>query len=204
MKRSLLLLVAMLLTVSVVAQTEKLFNFGLEGGMNFNTFSFGGDFKDNFKSSNRMGFFVGPKMKVNVPLLGFGLDAAVLYSMNGADIQNTNTVITENLSYFEIPVNLRYSVGISAVSVYLATGPQYNVCLSSNTTLKEVYGTLSDPTRSTWGWNIGAGVELFKHLQVGVTYTIPISGTLSADNVASSLFTNYKQKTAKVRLTYYF
>lgn len=44
-----------------------------------------------------------------------------------------------------------------------------------------------------------------KHLQLGVTYTIPISnsGSLELSDVAN-VFTNYKQKTVKVRLAYFF
>ena len=186
------------------AQTNKLFTWGVEAGMNFNSLSFD---KEMFESGNRAGFFVGPKVKVKVPLVGLGLDGALIYSMNSAQIQNEDIVKSKNLSYLEIPLNVRYDFSLLKVlSIYLATGPQYNYCMSSDATIADFYG-LADGgiSRSTWGWNVGGGVEIMKHLQLGVTYTIPISnsGNLELSDVAN-VFANYKQKTVKVRLAYFF
>jgi opacity protein-like surface antigen len=208
MKKLLLIIATMMVTVTASSQTEKLLNFGLEAGMNFNSLSFSGDLKENFNSSNRLGFFVGPKLKVNLPLFGFGADVALLYSMNGNNVSSESAVekVSENLSYFEIPLNLRYSFGLKAVSIYLATGPRYNLCLNSDASLKSMYENFNGAvSRSSWGWNVGAGLELFNHLQLGVTYTIPISdnGQLTKDEF-SNIFSNYKQKTVKLRLAYYF
>lgn len=209
MKKLLLVAAAIVMTLSVSAQT-KLLNWGVEAGMNFNSLSFS---KVDFESSNRMGFFVGPKLKVNVPLLGFGADVALLYSLNSAkvadyEIEDTGMEVpaaTKSLSYLEIPLNLRYSFGLKVVSVYVATGPQFNYCLSGVSSMQDLLGEGVDHfSRSTWGWNVGAGVEFLKHLQVGVTYTIPISD-VSFKGVAGSLIDGgFKQKTVKVRLAYYF
>lgn len=205
MKKLLLSLVAMFVAISVSAQDAKAITWGVEAGMNVNSLSFS---LADFESSNRLGFFAGPKVKFKVPLLGFGADAAVLYNMNGAEFHDilNSEVRNKSLSYLEVPVNVRYSFGISAISVYLATGPQFNYCLSSESTLNELYGSaLTDFSRSTWGWNVGGGVELFNHLQIGISYVIPISNTgeLTSANL-SNIFTNFSQKTVKVRLAYFF
>ena len=205
MKKLLLSLFAVLMAVNVSAQDVKAITWGVEAGMNFNSLSFS---KTDLESDNRLGFFVGGKAKFKVPLLGFGADAAVLYNMNGAEFHDilNKEVRSKNLSYLEIPVNFRYSFGIKAISIYVATGPQFNYCLSSNSTLDALYGdNLESFSRSTWGWNVGGGVELFRRLQVGVTYTIPISdnGELEIAD-ATNIFTNFKQKTVKVRLAYFF
>ena len=92
------------------------------------------------------------------------------------------------------------------MSIYLATGPQYNYCMSSDETIAELYGNaVGTYSRSNWGWNVGGGVEILDHLQLGVTYTIPISdsGKLSLGDIAN-VFSNYQQKTVKVRLAYFF
>jgi hypothetical protein len=104
-------------------------------------------------------------------------------------------------------VNFRYSFGIKAIAVYVATGPQFNYCLSSSSTLDALYGdNLENFSRSTWGWNVGGGVELFRRLQVGVTYTIPISdtGELTFQSGVQEFISNFNQKTVKVRLAYFF
>lgn len=194
--------------LSVSAQKTKYLAWGVEAGMNFNKLSFA---RSDFESSNRAGFFVGPKLKVNVPILGFGVDAAVLYSLNSAKVINEvsegETVsVSRNLSYLEIPLNLRYNFDLRILSLYLATGPQYNYCLSGKGTIEDLYGPqLDNYSRSTWGWNVGAGAEIASRFQVGITYTIPVSnsGKLETGDI-TNVFTNFKQKTVKVRLAYYF
>lgn len=182
------------LTFAVGARAEKFMTYGLEAGMNFNSLSFSSEM---FESSNRMGFFVGPKVKFKVPLLGFGADVAALYSLNTCNVEVLGASSTESLSYLEIPINVRYDFKISAVGLYLATGPQYNVCMSSN---EKMYAVGLRNT-STWSWNFGAGVELFNHLQVGINYTMPISNGGTWYNIGDL---DTKSKTVKIRLGYYF
>ncbi len=199
MKKFLLVLLSCV-ALSGFAQT-KLVRFGVEGGLNVNKMSFS---KELLSSENRCGFFVGPKMYVKIPLVGLGADAAVLYSLNGASKEELNeagdvVVNSKNLSYFEIPVNLRYDVSFLKIAgAYVATGPQYNIALNSMDALQEVEMT----RRSSWGWNVGAGLKLWDKLQLGVSYTIPISGLNSG--TVGEVITNAKQKTVKVRLAYIF
>lgn len=204
MKKVFLTIAIVVCSLAASAQTN-MFKWGVEAGMNFNSLSFD---KEMFESNNRTGFFVGPKVKVNIPLLGFGADAAITYSMNGVSIDNmVGETISKNLSNLEIPLNLRYDFSLlKFLSIYLATGPQYNYCMSSEETIKELYGNADGAySRSNWGWNVGGGVEILDHLQLGVTYTIPISdsGNLSLGDIAN-VFSNYQQKTVKVRLAYFF
>lgn len=204
MKKCLLVIVIAFASMAALAQTNKMFTWGVEAGMNFNSLSFD---KEMFESGNRAGFFVGPKVKVKVPIVGLGLDGALIYSLNSAQVQAADMVKSKNLSYLEIPLNVRYDFSLLKVlTLYLATGPQYSYCLSSDATISDFYGPVDGGiSRSTWGWNVGGGVEIMKHLQLGVTYTIPISnsGSLELSDVAN-VFTNYKQKTVKVRLAYFF
>ena len=195
MKKFLLVLMSCV-ALSASAQT-KLVRFGVEGGLNVNKMSFS---KDLLSSENRCGFFVGPKMYVKIPLVGLGADAAVLYSLNGASkVDNNGDVHNKNLSYFEIPVNLRYDVSFLKIAgAYVATGPQYNIALNSMDALNEVDMT----RRSSWGWNVGVGLKLWDKLQFGVTYTIPVSGLNS--ETLNDVIVNVKQKTVQVRVAYIF
>ena len=196
MKKFLLVLLSCV-ALSGFAQT-KLVRFGVEGGLNVNKMSFS---KELLSSENRCGFFVGPKMYVKIPLVGLGADAAVLYSLNGASKVDNNTgdVHNKNLSYFEIPVNLRYDVSFLKIAgAYVATGPQYNIALNSMDALQDV----GMSRRSSWGWNVGAGLKLWDKLQLGVSYTIPISGLNSG--TFGEVIGNAKQKTVKVRVAFIF
>lgn len=204
------LFVALLVALTIngaSAKSREYFAWGVEAGMNFNKLSFA---RSDFESSNRMGFFFGPKVKVKVPLLGLGADAAVLYSLNSSrvirDIEGAETSLHRNLSYLEIPLNLRYNFDLRILNLYLATGPQYDYCLSSQGSIEELYGPqLDNFSRSTWGWNIGAGIDIAYRFQIGITYTIPISdsGRLKTADL-SNVITKFSQKTVKVRLAYYF
>ena len=57
--------------------------FGVKGGLNVTNMTFT---KDIFDASNKTGFFIGPMVKVSLPL-GFSVDAAALYDQKSADVK---------------------------------------------------------------------------------------------------------------------
>ena len=170
-----LLLTAM--TLSLQAQGVK---FGLKGGLNISKMSLN---KDVIKSDNQTGFYVGPTVKISLPL-SFGLDIAALYDQRSADVetgtsaasgssQTTPATGTEKITQktLNIPVNLRYNIGFGgSAGIYLAAGPQFGFPVGD-----KVYNTkvgeyrLKDANLSI---NFGAGVYLLKHLEIGFTYNL--------------------------------
>jgi len=170
-----LLLTAM--TLSLQAQGVK---FGLKGGLNISKMSLN---KDVIKSDNQTGFYVGPTVKISLPL-SFGLDIAALYDQRSADVetgtstasgsnQTTPATGTEKITQktLNIPVNLRYNIGLGgSAGIYLAAGPQFGFPVGD-----KVYNTkvgeyrLKDANLSI---NFGAGVYLLKHLEIGFTYNL--------------------------------
>lgn len=170
-----LLLTAMML--SLQAQGVK---FGLKGGLNISKMSLN---KDVIKSDNQTGFYVGPTVKISLPL-SFGLDIAALYDQRSADVetgtstasgsnQTTPATGTEKITQktLNIPVNLRYNIGLGgSAGIYLAAGPQFGFPVGD-----KVYNTkvgeyrLKDANLSI---NFGAGVYLLKHLEIGFTYNL--------------------------------
>ena len=163
------------MTWSVQAQGLK---FGVKGGLNISKMSFG---KDVFDSDNKTGFYVGPTIKLSLPL-GFGLDIAALYDQRSTDVKTdakpSGTTVAvyagdEKITQksIQIPVNLRYNIGLAAsAGIYLAAGPQFGFPVGD-----KVYNTkvgeyrLKDANLSI---NFGAGVYLLKHLEVGFTYNL--------------------------------
>ena len=170
-----LLLTAM--TLSLQAQGVK---FGLKGGLNISKMSLN---KDVIKSDNQTGFYVGPTVKISLPL-SFGLDIAALYDQRSADVetgtsaasgssQTTPATGTEKITQktLNIPVNLRYNIGLGgSAGIYLAAGPQFCFPVGD-----KVYNTkvgeyrLKDANLSI---NLGAGIYLLKHLEMGFTYNL--------------------------------
>ena len=177
MKRIITLLVlAVAMTVTAQAQGIK---FGVKGGLNITKMSFS---KDIFASKDKVGFFVGPTLKLSLPM-GFGADIAALYDERSADVEleTSSTVLPgENQSptnetikqkSIQVPVNLRYNIGLSSVAgIYLAVGPQFGFPVADKV-FKTEFGEyrLKDANLSV---NFGAGVTLMGHLEVGFTYNL--------------------------------
>ena len=181
------------------------FKWGLEAGVNLSKVSVKGD-GNLFDSSNRTGWFVGPKAQFVMPVIGLGLDGAILYSQKYMKLEaEGESSPNKSLPYLDIPINLRYNFGFSSLAgLYIATGPQYNWYLGSRnlTWDGESYGSLE---RSTFSWNVGAGVILLSHLQLGFTYNIAMGATGQIDNVGEAIKTfDVKNNTWQVRLAYFF
>ena len=153
-----------------------------------------------FDASNRTGWFVGPKVQMTMPVIGLGIDASLLYSQKYMKMDFSGEVDGENVNgstpnksmpYVEIPINL-------------ATGPQYNWYLGSRN-LKYAGESIGSLERSTFSWNVGAGVTLLSHLQVGVTYNIAMGETGKLGGVGDVIEEfDVKNNTWQVRLAYLF
>ena len=167
-----LVVLAAAMTLTAQAQGIK---FGVKGGLNITKMTFS---KDIVSSDNKTGFFVGPSLKLSLPL-GFGADIAALYDERSADLDvglsssvPTGDEITKvKQKSIQVPINLRYNIGLgSSAAVYLAAGPQFGFPVSD-----KVYDTkvgeyrLKDANLSI---NFGAGLTLLGHLELGVTYNL--------------------------------
>ncbi len=117
---------AMMYATSANAQVK----FGLKGGLNVTSMSFS---EDVFDASNKTGFFVGPMVKVTVPIVGLSFDAAALYDQKEADVKYVGTdgelgQANVKQQSINIPVNVRYGFGLSSVAnIFLFAGPQWGI-----------------------------------------------------------------------------
>ncbi len=151
--------------------------FGLKAGLNVSKVSFDKDVAKNAIDS-RTGFFVGPMAEFTVPVIGLGADIAVLYDNKGVEVEGQS----ETLQYIDIPINVKYSIGLgSLVGVYVATGPQFSYNIGGKQIFENSYSLKS----SEFSWNVGAGVKLLGHLQVGYNYNIGIGKTGEMDGALS-------------------
>ena len=172
------------LTLSMQAQGVK---FGLKGGLNITKMSLN---RDVIKSDNQTGFYIGPTVKISLPL-GWGVDIAALYDQRTADVKvgtpdatvASQTIFPSNAAAsapgsekitqktLNIPVNLRYNIGIGgSAGIYLAAGPQFGFPVGD-----KVYNTKVGEYRlkdANLSFNFGAGVYLLKHLEIGFTYNL--------------------------------
>lgn len=185
----------------VASPSQAQVSFGLKGGLNVTNMSFSSDVVDK---SNQEGFFIGPTVKVTLPLVGLGVDAAALYDQRDAKSDG------EKLSQrsINIPINLRYGIGLgSMASVYLAAGPQFGFNVGQKNFGAE-YSNFK-MKKSAFSVNVGAGVSLISHIEIGFTYNIACGSTgevtvlNTATNVVEHVF-DAKANAWQVSAAYYF
>lgn len=71
---------------------------------------------------NSTGFFFGPMAEITIPVIGLGVDGALLYSQKGDKMEGLDM----KQSGLDIPVNLKYSIGLgSMLGIYVAAGPDF-------------------------------------------------------------------------------
>ena len=184
------LMVAVALMMAAPAQAQ-IFKFGLKGGMNFTKLDT--DVKSWYDAKeNSTGFFVGPMAEITLPIIGLGIDGALLYSQRG-----DGEVEQQGL---EVPVNLKYTIGLgSMLGFYVAAGPDFFF------NFKDIDVKGLEAKKTQVALNLGAGVKLLKKLQVGINYQIPMGDSFEWSDVGETLtHLGAKTKTFQVSLAYMF
>lgn len=185
-------------------------NFGVKGGLNVTSMSISSKVLD---SNNRAGFFIGPTVKFTLPLVGLGIDASALYDQreaklavdingNSQDLPTKNTLKTQAIN---IPINVRYSIGLGSVAnVLFFAGPQFGFNVGDkNHDLGANYEWKLKS--SQFSVNVGAGFTVLKHLQLTANYNIACgkTGEITASNVLSTPKSG-RTNAWQIALAYYF
>ncbi len=188
--------------------------FGVKGGLNITNMSMSSEVLD---ASNRTGFFIGPSVKFTLPVVGLGIDASALYDQREAKLKgevagysaDLNTTVKQQS--INIPINVRYTFGLGDLAgIYIAAGPQFgfNVGDKNFDMLKVANYKLKS---SNFSINLGAGVTLIKHLEIGFNYNIAcgktgeVTGKGAASDVVKSLADSSGKSNAwQISAAYYF
>lgn len=185
-KVSLLLFVLVLFSLPLRA-----WDWGVEGGVDLSRFKAS---KGLMSQDNRVGWFVGAKFKCEIPMPNLGFDVALLYNQNRLSYTNKGMEAHKNLHMFVVPLNLRYDYEVAqSFNVYMATGPQWNWYVG-----KSDIGGIGKMHHSFFDWNIGAGFEILKHVQLGFNYNIPLGKMGELNNV------DLEGRTWNFRAAYFF
>ena len=188
--------------------------FGVKGGLNLASASLSDAWDAKGNADNYTGFFIGPMVDITIPIIGLGVDGALMYSQKGAKISFDDDLgsTTFKQQGIEIPVNLKYSIGLgSSASIYFAAGPSFyfNMKSDDDLTFDTMKGSL-DYDKSEVSLNLGAGVKLLRHLQLGVNYNMGLTDSAKAKiNTSSGAWDaingeSYKSKMWQVSVAYLF
>ena len=197
---------ALCMALPVQAQVK----FGLQGGLNVTSMKLNSEL---FDVNNRNGFFLGPTLKIGLPISGIGIDIAALYDQREAKV-NEETIKQKSIV---IPVNARLNFGLGAVGAFIAAGPQFGFNVGDKEfSFKDLKGSTETAKdkfqlkKSNFSVNVGGGVH-FGKLDVGVTYNIAIGKTADVDaegawNTTKDAVKNFdaKNNAWQVYAAYYF
>jgi len=205
MKKVLLLFIAVI-AMSVTSQAQV--KFGLKGGLNLTNISLSEPAGANLK--NKAGFFVGPTVKFTVPIVGLSVDASALYDQRSSSIESNGTEATLKSQSLQIPVNVRYGVGLgSIVNLFAFAGPQFGFNLGEKT--KEILNSAANWTlrSSNISANVGIGATVLGHFQVTANYNFALgkTGEINVWNGATNTWnaiTNGKSSAWQVSAAYFF
>ena len=195
---TIVLMAAMLVAIPAKAGI----NFGIKGGYNITNFSFS---EDVIAKDNQQGFFIGPSLKIGIPVLPIGFEIAALYDQRDAKLEG------EKISQksINIPINVRYELGLGDMAgIYVAAGPQFGFNIGDKSfSFDDVADyKLKDSNLSI---NLGAGVRLVKHLEIGFNYNIALGKTgeinvIDGAGEALGINGNGKANAWQISAAYYF
>lgn len=171
MKKTVVLTILALMALVTVPAKAQL-RFGVKGGVNISSVHFNSDI---LKADNVTGFQIGPMIETTIPLVGVGLDAAILYSQKGMGV-GPEEIKTD---YLDVPVNLKWKFGLPIVKGYFAAGPYVGFRVGGDK-IWDVIGEQIEAKSFSAGLNFGAGVELLSHLQVGFNYGLGLTDNYSS------------------------
>ena len=118
------LLVCSLALLSLIPASAQ-FSWGIRGGLNLvNNDITAVDKEAALNKDNYTGFFFGPMAELQIPVIGLGIDASLLYSQKGLELAEGEDMKNQSLS---IPVSLKYTFGLgNLIGIFGQVGPQFD------------------------------------------------------------------------------
>lgn len=175
------LLVCSLALLSLIPASAQ-FSWGIRGGLNLvNNDITAVDKEAALNKDNYTGFFFGPMAELQIPVIGIGIDASLLYSQKGLELAEGEDMKNQSLS---IPVSLKYTFGLgNLIGIFGQVGPQFDYKLGDLSKTIKTANETGDAedfkefvlNQYSWSVNVGAGVKLINHIQAAINYNIPLS-----------------------------
>lgn len=217
-----LFLTLLLLMTLITGVKANPFGFGVTAGMNIAKSDKGAYHNYmGWTPDEKNGWFVGFQLKASLPIIGLGLDLSALYSEEsvsipvplyafdnmGGDYSHQIKTESEKLNYLAVPLHLRYDLSIPGVNLlvvpFIFTGPQAGIRLSK---LDNTYKDKITTNDLVWHYDLGAGLILFKHIQMAYSYSFPMTKTYEGkfSEQKDQFYEDYEHGVHRLSLTFYF
>ncbi|MBQ9357743.1 MAG: outer membrane beta-barrel protein [Prevotella sp.] len=183
--------------------------FGVKGGFQLASMEFSSDALDK---TNRVGYCVGPVLKIGLPISGVSIETSVLYDRRDLKIQD------ETFKQQSLLLQGDFSCGAGIgdfLGIFVKLGPQFSFNVGDDLLHwatergDENHFSLQETMLSL---NLGAGITFASHFEGAITYNVPISKTADftwtqlTDELATQTWNHAKTRTNawNVTLTYFF
>ena len=201
------LILVTLLSVPAFSQVK----FGVKGSVGLNNPDFNTP-DEAFNVDNMTTYSIGPSVEAMLLPLGggnFGIEAALLYNDNRMTISRlSGGGEAEEVSnrYLNLPVNAKLKLGLGALplKLFAAAGPWAGYLISGEEINLEGIADDIKAKEFQAGANIGAGIELFNMIQVGLNYSIKLTDNYANDIPNWSDPLNGKNESCTITGTVYF
>ncbi|MEI8271993.1 MAG: outer membrane beta-barrel protein [Paludibacter sp.] len=209
--KHIILVVLLTITTGLFAQ------FGIKTGVNManeiKSFS-QADIAAGFDSKNLNGYQIGLIYQAMPKKSGLGFEIAAILTQKGSAFTDTSTVAGiiqkgyRELNYVEVPLNLRYRLMLGFISIY-GTAGVYGSYELSGKTVNEITDATQNSTYPTfmdhvdYGYNLGLGLELFKKMQFGGTWSQGIKNSPALTTGLPSALTS-SNRVFSINLVYMF
>lgn len=212
MKKTMLILYTIFISVTVMAQNEKV-KLGVKAGLNISSLNF---YESELSSSSKTGFTAG--LMVEVPVAkNFSLQPELLYSQQGTktsffdqDVTNSNYKGTITLNYLNIPLMLKYYV-IKGLSVQ--AGPQIGLLLKANNKYQdnflgyenhESFDLKSYSSGIDTSINFGLGYQFKDKFYTDFRYNISYSNVFKDGDANYFINHDMKNRVFQITIGYFF
>lgn len=154
-------------------------------------------FQQGLSTTKLTGYQIGLVYQAMPKKSGIGAEIGALLSQKGSAFftdSTQNSIPSQGyteLTYVEVPFNIRYRANLRFVSIFLTTGLYGAYALSAKTvneTTKDVddkpFRTVNE--RLDYGFNVGGGIELFNKVQLGLTWSEGLKNTVIPTSILPS------------------
>lgn len=163
-KNILLIILVLATTLTAAAQVR----FGVRAGLTVSELRFD---RDIVSSDNRVGYTGGLLLDLNIPVVGLGAEVSAMYVHRNNRL--SDGLQTFKRHYIDIPIYARYRLALPNLERYFApyvfTGPDISILFDENGPANY------DNSRTYYSWDVGLGMDLFRHLRLSATYGIGMS-----------------------------
>ena len=200
--------VAILLFAMLTMPAFSQLRFGVRADVGLNTPSFS---TEVFEVENLTSFSIGPTVEFMLPIVGFGIETALLYNnhrmnISGSDVRGDYKVTNH---YLLLPVNAKkkFGLGVLPAQLFATAGPYVGFLLSGDEfRITEIQEGISARSFQA-GIGLGFGVEVLRRLQVGVQYRLQLTENYDVNesvlrNVINPL--NERTSTWNLSATFFF